>query len=118
MTMTIEWLWDEVTDHKRTVGVLKGGMGRQNGVVRFDDRAGQLRSRIHAKLQFGLLAVVGGEVFQQESTEPRTGSASEGVEDEESLKSGAVIGQTTKLLHDGVDELLSDGVVTTGIYKS
>jgi len=78
-------------------------MGRQNRVVGFDDGAGQLGSRIHAKLQLGLLAIVCGEAFHQESTEPGTGSTAEGVEDEKPLKSGAVVGQTTKLLHDGVD---------------
>lgn len=90
-------------------------MGRQDGVVRFDDRAGQLGSRVHAKLEFRLLAIVGGEVFQQESAEPGTGSTTEGVEDEETLKSGAVVSQTTELFHYGVDKLLSDGVMTTGI---
>ena len=106
------------TDHERTVRMLEGCMGRQNRVVRFDDGAGQLRSRIHAKFQLGLLAIIGGEAFHQESTEPGTGSTAEGVEDEETLKSGAVVGQTTKFLHDGVDELLSDSVMTTGICKT
>ena len=78
-------------------------MGRQNGVVRFDNRAGQPGCRIHAKLQLGFLAIARGKVFQQESTEPGTGSTAEGVEDEEALKSGAVVRQTTELLHDGVD---------------
>jgi len=92
-------------------------MSRQHGVVRFNDRAGQLRGRIHAELQFGLFAIVGGEVFQQESTKTGTCSAAEGVEDEETLESGAVVSQTTKLIHDGVDKLLSNGVMTTGIYN-
>lgn len=100
-----EWNDDTMnsTNHERTVRVLEGGMGRQNRVVGLDDRAGQLRGRIDAKFQLGLFAVVGGEAFQQESTEPGTGSTTEGVEDEETLKSRAVVGQTTKFLHDGVD---------------
>ena len=106
------------TDHERAIRVLKGGVGRQNGVVRFDDGAGQLRSWIHAKLQFGFFAIVGGEAFHQESTEPGTGSATKGVENEETLKSGAVIGQTTKSLHDGVDKLLSDGIMAASICKT
>lgn len=54
--------WDDdetnVTDHEGTVRVLEGRMGRQDRIVRFDDRTGQPRSRIHAKFQFGLLAIV------------------------------------------------------------
>jgi len=43
--------------------MLQGRVGRQHGVVRFDDRIRQLRCRIHAELQFRLLPVVGGEMF-------------------------------------------------------
>ena len=93
-------------------------MSRQDSVVRFNDRTRQTRGRIHAKLQFRLLAKVGGEAFLQESTEPGAGSASERVEDEETLESGAVIGQTTDLLHDGVDELLPYSVMTTSICET
>lgn len=108
----------EATDHERTVRMLQGGMGRQDGVVRLNDRTGQARGRIDAKFQLRLLAIVGGETFLQEGTEPGTGSTSEGVEDEETLESGAVVGQTTDLLHDGFDELLPDGVVTASICKT
>ena len=57
-------------------------------------------------------------MLHQERTESGPSSTTERVEDEETLKSRAVICQTTELLHDGVDELLSDGVMTTGIYKT
>ena len=93
-------------------------MCRQDRVVRFDDRSGQLRSRIHAKLQFRLLAIVRGETFHQQGTKPGTSSTSEGAENEETLKSGTIIRQPANRLHNGVDELLSDGVMTTGICKT
>lgn len=108
----------KATDHKRTIGVFQGGVRRQNGVVRFNDRAGQLRSRIHAKLQFRLLAIVSGETFQQQSTKPGTGPTPEGAENEETLKSGTIIRQPPNPLHNRVDELLSDGVMTTSICET
>jgi hypothetical protein len=37
------------------------------------------------------------------------------VEDEETLQTGAVVGNAADLVEDLVDELLSDGVVTTGV---
>jgi hypothetical protein len=40
------------------------------------------------------------------------------VEDEEALETGAVVGETTNLLEDVVDELLADGIVTTGVFMS
>lgn len=40
------------------------------------------------------------------------------MEDEEALQTRAVVGESAQLIHHGVDELLSDGVVTTGIYNA
>lgn len=37
------------------------------------------------------------------------------MEDEESLKTGTVIGETTNSLHDVVDEFFTDRVVSTGV---
>jgi hypothetical protein len=37
------------------------------------------------------------------------------MENEKSLETGTVICQTTKLIRHGIDELLSDSVVSTGI---
>ena len=103
------------TYHERAVGVLKSRVGRQNGVVGLDDRAGQLRRGVHAELELGLLAVVGGEALEEEGTETRASATTEGVEDEEALEARAVVCQTADLVHRRVDELLADGVVTTGI---
>jgi len=37
------------------------------------------------------------------------------VEDEEALETGACVGELAESIEDGVDELLSDGVVTTSV---
>jgi hypothetical protein len=37
------------------------------------------------------------------------------VEDEESLETGTVVGESSNSVHDVVDELLSDGVVTSSV---
>ena len=55
-------------------------MSRENRVVGLDDGTAHFRSRIDTKLEFRLLAIVGGETLHQQSTEPRSGSTSEGVE--------------------------------------
>ena len=87
----------------------------QNGVVRLYDGARQLGRGVHAELELGLLAVVSGQALQQERTETRTSATTERVEHEEALETRAVVRQTADLVHDGVDELLADGVVSTGI---
>jgi hypothetical protein len=40
------------------------------------------------------------------------------VEYEEALKTGTVVCKTTSLVHDGIDHLLPDGVMTASIYGS
>jgi hypothetical protein len=95
--------------------VLEGGVGGEDGVVRLDDRVGHLGSRVDGELELGLLAVVGREPLEEERTETGTGSSSERVEDEEALKTGTVVGQVSHSVEDGVDEVLSDGVVSSGV---
>lgn len=47
-----------VVDHEGAVGVLEGGMGGQDRVVRLNDRSGGLGGGVDAELQLALLAVV------------------------------------------------------------
>lgn len=80
-----------IVDEERAVGVFNGAVGRKDGIVGLDDRRGDARCGVDGKLELALLAVVGGETFEEQSTESRSGSATEGVEDEEALKRGAVV---------------------------
>ena len=45
-----------VVHHEGTVGVLEGGVGGEDGVVRFHHCCSHLGSRVDGKLQLGLLA--------------------------------------------------------------
>ena len=101
--------------HERAVRVLEGGVGGKDGVVWLDNGAAHFRCRVHTEFELRLLAIVGGETLKEESTETRTSATTERVEDEEALEARAVVGQTADLVHRRVDELLADGVVTTGI---
>lgn len=95
--------------------MLKGGVGGENRVVRLNDRGRHLGRRVHGELELGLLSVIGRETLHQQRTETGSRSTAEGVKDEEALKAGTVVGQSSDLLEDRVDELLADGVVTSGI---
>ena len=104
-----------VVDHEGTVRVLKGGVGGEDGVVRLDDRGGGLWCWVNAELELALLSVVDGQTLHEEGSETRSGSATEGVEDEETLETRAVVGNAADGVKDLVNQLLSDGVVTTGV---
>ncbi len=73
--------------------MLKGGVCGQYGVVGLHDSGCNLRGRVDGKLQLGLLAVVDGETLHQQRCEARAGASTEAVEDEETLKTGALVGQ-------------------------
>ena len=104
-----------VVDHEGAVGVLEGGVGGQDRVVGLNDRGSRLGSRVDAELELALLAVVDRETLHQEGSETRTGATAEGVEDEETLETAAVVRDTADLVQDLVYQLLSDRVVTTGV---
>ena len=80
-----------VVDQEGTVRVLNGAVGGENGVVWLNNGGRDTWSWVDSEFQLGLLSVVGGETLKEESTETRTGTATEGVEDQESLESRAVV---------------------------
>merc|ERR1719272_2115699 len=107
-----------VVDHEGAVGVLEGGVAREDGVVRLNDGGGDLRGRVHGELELGLLAVVDGQALHEERGEPGTGTTAEGVEDQETLETGALVGELSDTVEDEVNNFFTDGVVTTGVVVS
>ncbi len=95
--------------------MLQGGVGGQDRVVGLDDSGGDLRGRVDGELQLGLLAVVDGQTLHQQRGEPRAGTTTERVKDQEALETSALIGQLANSVQHKVDNLLADGVVTTGV---
>ena len=98
--------------------MLQGGVGGQDGVVGLDHGSGHLRSGVDGELQLGLLAIIHRETLHQQGGKSRAGASSEGMEEKESLKTGALVSKLTDTVQDKVDNLLSDGVVAPGIVVS
>lgn len=80
-----------VVDEEGAVGVLDCAVGRQDSVVRLDDGGRHTWCRVDRELQLALLAVLGGQALEEESTEPRASTTTEGVEDQETLQTAAVV---------------------------
>lgn len=104
-----------VVDHEGAVGVLQRGVGSKNRVVGLDNRGGGLGRRVDAELELALLSVVNRQALHQQRAESGTGTSTERVEDQETLKASAAIGDAANLIQDLVDQLLSDRVVATGV---
>lgn len=95
--------------------MLQSGVSGQDGVVGLNNGGGDLRSGVDAELELALLAVVDGQTLHEQSAETGTGTTTEGVEDEETLQTSAVVGNTADLVQDLVNELLANGVVATSV---
>jgi hypothetical protein len=104
-----------VVDHEGTVGVLEGGVGGEDGVVWLNNSGGDLRSGVDGELELGLLAVVDGKSLHEEGGESGSGTTTEGVEDQETLETSALIGELSDSVEDEVDDFFTDGVVTSGV---
>ena len=95
--------------------MLESRVGRQNGVVGLNYGAGELWSRVYTELELGLLSVVSRESLKEQGTKAGSSSSTERVEDKESLQSRAVVRQPSQLVHDRINELLANSVMSTGI---
>ena len=95
--------------------MLEGRVRRQDGVVRLDDGGGDLRSRVHSEFQLGFLPVIDGQPLHEEGCEAGTSAAAEGMEDEKTLKPGALVGELADAIGDDVDDLLADRVVPASV---
>lgn len=83
------------------------------GVVRLNNGGANLWCWVDGELQLGFLSVINRQTFHQQGREPRDGTSAKTVEDQESLKSGASIGNATNAIQNRVDDLFTDGIVST-----
>jgi len=103
-----------VVEHDGDVGVLKEGVGGEDGVVGLDNGGGDLGGGVDGESELGLLTVIDGESLEEEGSETGTGTTTDGVEDEEALEASALVSELSDSVEAEVDDLLTDGVVTTG----
>jgi hypothetical protein len=104
-----------VVEHGGAVSVLQQGVGGQDGVVGLNDGVGDLRRWVDSETQLGLLTVVNGEALQQEGTQTRASTTTDGVEDQEALETSAVISELADAVQAQVNNFFTNGVVTTGV---
>ena len=87
----------------------------EDGVVGLNYSCGNLGGWVNGELQLRLLAIIDRETFHQQGGKPRTSSPAEAVENQEALKTCALVSQFLNLVQDEVNDLLANGVVTSGI---
>jgi len=103
-----------VVEHDGDVGVLEEGVGGEDGVVGLNNGGGDLGGWVDGESELGLLAVIDGKSLEEEGSETGAGTATNSVEDEETLETSALIGELADSVEAEIDDLLTDGVVTSG----
>ena len=66
-------------------------MGGEHGVVGLDDGSRDTGRWVDGELELALLGVVSSKAFEKKSTETGSSPTAERVEDQETLKGGAVV---------------------------
>ena len=97
-----------VVEHHGDVGVLEQRVRAQHAVVRLDDGGRDLRRGVDREAELALLAVVDAQALEQQRAEARARAAADGVEHEEALQAGAVVGELADAVEREVDDLLAD----------
>ena len=95
--------------------MFQSGMGGQDGIVGLDNSSRDLGSRVDREFKFGFFAIVNRETLHQERGEARSSATTKRVEDEESLKTSALLREFADSVQDKINNFLANGVVTTSI---
>ena len=64
--------------------------------------------------ELGFLTVVDGKSLEEEGSETRSGTTTDGVEGEETLETSALISKLSDSVEAEIDDFLTDGVVSSG----
>jgi hypothetical protein len=97
------------------ISVLEKRVSRQDAIVRLDNSGGDLRSGVDSETKLGFLTIVHRETLKEKRSETRTSTTTNGVEDQETLKTSAVISELADTVEGEVNNFFTNGVVTTGV---
>jgi hypothetical protein len=80
-----------IINEECAIRVLNRVVCREDGIVGFYYCSCHVRGRVNHEFQFGIFGILGREALEQECTETRACSAAKGMEEQKSLKRGAII---------------------------
>ena len=103
-----------VIDHDGNIGVLEEGVSGEDGVVWLNNGGGDLWGWIDGESELGFFTVIDGKSLEEERSETGTGSSTDGVEDEETLETSALIGKFSDSVEAEINDFLTNGVMSSG----
>jgi len=89
-------------------------MSGEDGVVWFNNGGGDLWGWVDGETKLGFLTVIDGKSLEKEGSETGTGSSTDSVEDEETLKTSTLIGKLSDSIEAEIDDFFTNGVMSSG----
>jgi hypothetical protein len=102
-----------VVKHNGDIGMLKKRMGGEDGVVWLNNSGGDLWGWVDGETKLGFFTVIDRESLEEERTESGSGTTTDGVEDEETLKTGTLVSKLSDSVETEIDDFFTDGVMTS-----
>jgi hypothetical protein len=103
-----------VIDHDGNIGVLEEGVSGKYGVVWLNNGGRDLWGWIDGESELGFFTVIDGKSLEEERSESGTGSSTDGVEDEETLETSALVGELSDSIEAEIDDFFTDSVMSSG----
>ena len=96
------------------IGVLKKRVSGEDGVVWLNNGGGDLWGWVDGETKLGFLTVIDGKSLEEEGTKTGSGTTTDGVEDEETLETGALVGKLSDSIEAEINDFFTDGVMSSG----
>ena len=96
------------------IGMLKKRVSGEDGVVWLNNGSGDLWGWIDGETKLGLLTIIDGKSLEEERSKTGSGTTTDGVENEETLETSALISELSDSVEAEINDFLTNGVVTSG----
>jgi len=103
-----------VINHNGNIGVLEEGVSGKDGVVWLNNGGGDLWGWVDGESELGFFTIINGKSLEEEGSETGTGTSTDGVEDEETLETSALIGKLSDSVEAEINDFLTNGVMSSG----
>merc|ERR1711881_620016 len=93
--------------------MLKKRVSGEDGVVGLNNGGGDLWGWVDGETELGFLTIIDGKSLEEERSKTGSGTTTDGVEDEETLETSALIGELSDSIEAEINDFLTNGVMSS-----
>ena len=103
-----------VIEDNGDISVLEKRVSGKDGVVWLNNGSGDLWGWIDGESELGFLTIINGKSLEEKRSETGSSSSTDGVEDEETLETSALIRELSDSIEAEIDDFFTNGVMSSG----